>query len=159
MLRNSVFAAGLKTYRLHNTCVLWIINMEEDAQRWSDTQTHICIQTHKTISTQHAHTYTDTLCVCAQAWPTPWDSMDCNPLGFSVHGISQAKILEWVAISFSGGSSWPRNWTCIPSIADGFFHLWAKREAHIDAPTEMNSLWKPVWQDVFGKKKGCRVYK
>ena len=38
--------------------------------------------------------------------------MDCSP-GFSVHGILQARVLEWVAISFSRGSSWPRDWTCI----------------------------------------------
>ena len=37
--------------------------------------------------------------------------MDCSLPGSSVHGISQAKILEWVAISFSGESSWPRDWT------------------------------------------------
>ena len=46
------------------------------------------------------------VCVsCAQLWPTLCDSMDCNPPGFSVHGIFQARILEWVAISYSGGSS------------------------------------------------------
>ena len=38
-------------------------------------------------------------------------SMDCSPPGSSVHGISQAKILEWLAISFSRWSSWPRDWT------------------------------------------------
>ena len=37
--------------------------------------------------------------------------MNCSLSGFSVHGISQARILEWVAISFSKGSSWPRDWT------------------------------------------------
>ena len=36
---------------------------------------------------------------------TLWDSMDCSPLGSSVHGILQARILEWVAIPFSKGSS------------------------------------------------------
>ena len=40
------------------------------------------------------------------------DPMDCNPSGFSVHGISQARILEWVAISFSRESLQPRDWTC-----------------------------------------------
>ena len=39
--------------------------------------------------------------------------MDCSPPGSSVHGISQARILEWVATSHSRGSSWPRDWTCI----------------------------------------------
>ena len=42
-----------------------------------------------------------------------WDPMDCSPRGSSVHGVSQARILEWVAVSFSRGSSWPRDWTCV----------------------------------------------
>ena len=46
-----------------------------------------------------------------------WDSMDCNPQGSSVHGIFQARILEWVAISYSRGSSWPRDQTCISCIS------------------------------------------
>ena len=40
-----------------------------------------------------------------------FDPMDCSPPGSSVHGISQARIQEWVAISFSRGSSWPREQT------------------------------------------------
>ena len=43
--------------------------------------------------------------------------MDCSPPGSSVHGISQARILEWIAVSFSKVSSWPRDWTCISCIA------------------------------------------
>ena len=41
------------------------------------------------------------------------DPMDCSPPGSSVRGISQARILEWVASSFSRGSSWPRDRTCV----------------------------------------------
>ena len=37
----------------------------------------------------------------AQSYPTPWDPVDCNPPGSSIHGILQARILEWIAISFS----------------------------------------------------------
>ena len=44
-------------------------------------------------------------CSVTQSCPTLCNSMDCNPPGFSVHGISQARILEWIAISFSKGSS------------------------------------------------------
>ena len=43
------------------------------------------------------------LCVCAQSCPTLWDPMDCIPPGSSVHGILQARILEWVAVPFSRG--------------------------------------------------------
>ena len=42
--------------------------------------------------------------MCAQLCPTLYDSMDCNLFGSSVHGILQARILEWVAISFYRGS-------------------------------------------------------
>ena len=48
----------------------------------------------------------------------------------SVHGILQARILEWVAIPFSRGSSWPRDWTQVSCIAGGFFTVWATRETH-----------------------------
>ena len=43
--------------------------------------------------------------------------MDCSPLGSSVHGISQARILEWVVISSSRGSSWPSDWTQVSWIS------------------------------------------
>ena len=47
------------------------------------------------------------LCLCAQSCPTFCDTMDCSPPGFSVHGILQAKILDWVAMPSSRGSSDP----------------------------------------------------
>ena len=55
--------------------------------------------------------------------------MDCSPPGFSVHGILQARILEWVAMPFSRGSSRPRDWTQVSRIADRFFTVWATQEA------------------------------
>ena len=62
-------------------------------------------------------------CVCAksfQSCPTLWDPMDCSLPGFSVNGISQARIWEW-AISSSRGSFQPWNWTTSPALAGGFF--------------------------------------
>ena len=56
--------------------------------------------------------------------------MDCSPPGFSVHGILQARVLEWVARLFWRGSSWPRDQTCVSRMADGFFTIWPTREAH-----------------------------
>ena len=57
-----------------------------------------------------------TLCVCSVVSDsvTP---MDCSPPGSSVHGILQAGMLEWVAISSSKGSSWPRDQTCVCCIS------------------------------------------
>ena len=52
----------------------------------------------------------------AQSCPTLCDPMDCSLPGSSVHGIFQARILEWVAISFSRGTSWPRDRTRVSCI-------------------------------------------
>ena len=54
--------------------------------------------------------------------------MDCSPLGPSVHGILQARILEWVAISFSRGSSQARDRTQVSHIVGRRFNLWVTRE-------------------------------
>ena len=68
--------------------------------------------------------------VCAQLCSTLWDPMDySSPPGSSVYGIIQARILEWDAISFSRGSSWPRNWTQVSCIEGRFFTVWATRKA------------------------------
>ena len=56
------------------------------------------------------------------------DPMDCSLPGSSIHGIFQARILEWVAISFSRRSSWPRDWTRVSCIVGRHFTIWATRE-------------------------------
>ena len=56
------------------------------------------------------------------------DPMDCSLPGSSVHGIFQARILEWIAISFSRGSSWPRDRTQVSRIVERCFTVWATRE-------------------------------
>ena len=66
-----------------------------------------------------------------QSCPTLCNSMDCTPLGSSVHGISQARILRWVAIPFSRGSSWLRDRTQVSCIADRLFTIWATRKTRI----------------------------
>ena len=68
--------------------------------------------------------------------------MDCSPPGSSVHGILQARILEWVAIPFSRESSWSRDWTWVSCITDGFFTPWAIREGPVmyQSLTETHSV-------------------
>ena len=66
----------------------------------------------------------------AQLCLTLCDPVDCSPPGSSVHGILQARIVERVAISFSRGSSRPRDQTQVSRIAGRCFNLWATREAH-----------------------------
>jgi len=65
------------------------------------------------------------------------DPMDCSPSGSSVHEIFQARILKWVAISYSKASSRLRDWTSVSwvsCIADGFFTHWAIRKAPLCSP-------------------------
>ena len=57
--------------------------------------------------------------------------MDCSPPSSSVHGILQARILEWVAIPFSRGSSQPRDWTQVSCIGGRSFTIWAIMETPI----------------------------
>ena len=64
-----------------------------------------------------------------QSCPTLCDPMDCSPPGSSVHGVLQARIVGWVAISFSRGSSWPRDQTWVCCIAGRLFTIWATRDA------------------------------
>ena len=68
-------------------------------------------------------------CHILQLCPTLWDPTDCSTPGSSVHGILQARLLVWVAILFSRGSSWPRDWTEVSCVAGRFFTIWATREA------------------------------
>ena len=70
--------------------------------------------------------------------------MDCSPLGSSVHGILQARILQWVAMSFSRGSFRPRDHThvsYISCIAGRFFTHWAIRET----PRYKEETTTPAW--------------
>ena len=73
------------------------------------------------------------------------NSMDYSPLGSSVHRILQARILEWVAIPFSRGSSWPRDQTSISCIVGRFFTIWATREVHLLSKAQPKCFlsWKP----------------
>ena len=81
-------------------------------------------------------------CLVAKSCPTLCYPVYCSSPGSSVHGISQARILEGVAISFSRGSSWPRDRTCIFSLPGRYFTLEPPR--------------KPTWsllEKLFFKKK------
>ena len=66
----------------------------------------------------------------AQLCLTLCDLMDCSPLGSSIHGILQARMLEWVATLFSRGSSRPRDQTQVSCIAGRFFTIWATGDTY-----------------------------
>ena len=67
-------------------------------------------------------------CVSAQLCPTLCDPMNCSPPDSSVHGILQARILEWIATLFSRGSSQPRDRTLVSYTAGRFFTIWATQK-------------------------------
>ena len=63
--------------------------------------------------------------------------MDCSPLGSSAHGILQARTLEWVAMPFFRGSSWPRDWTCVACVGRWILNHWTTT-AVPNGPTEIS---------------------
>ena len=73
-----------------------------------------------------SHLNYSVLWIVAQLCLALFDSMDCSPLSM---GILQARILEWIAIPFSRGSSQLRDWTQVSHIASRSFAVWATREA------------------------------
>ena len=78
----------------------------------------------------------------AQLCLTLCDPMDCSLPGSSVHGIFQATVLEWIAISFSRGSSQPRNRTRVSHIVDRRFTIWATREVLISHKSPFNLQYR-----------------
>ena len=98
----------------------------------------------------------------AQSCLTLCSPMDDSLLGSSVHGISQARILAYIAISFSRGSSQTRDWTRVSCIGRKVFYLWATREAHLrilltsemekEMATHSSTLaWKILWTEQPGR--------
>ena len=89
------------------------------------------------------------------------DSMDYSLPAFSNHGISQARILQWVTISFSKVSSQSRHQTCVPCIGRPLLYHWATREAPLDLnyffkctivlqPTPVSLPREPLWTEKLG---------
>ena len=77
-----------------------------------------------------------------------------SPPGSSIYGILQTRILEWVAIPFSRGSSLVRDWTQISSTAGWFFTIWATRDAHFKLTKQLEKKWVIIyWDTVLGKNK------
>ena len=77
-------------------------------------------------------------CSVAKSCPILCDPRYCSPPGSSVHSVFQARILEWVVISFSRGSSWTRDQTCVSCIEGGFFTVWAQM---VKNPLSMRDTW------------------
>ena len=70
-----------------------------------------------------------------QSYLSLCNPMDCSPSGFSVHRILQTGILEWIAPSFSRGTSWPRDPTQVSCIPGRFFTIWAAKKMYMKIKT------------------------
>ena len=77
-----------------------------------------------------------------QSCPTLCNPMDCSLPGSSLHGIFQTRILEWVAISFSRGSSQPRDWTQVSHTVGKHFTIWATRKPPKGSPLLYSCWWE-----------------
>ena len=80
----------------------------------------------------------------AQLCPTLCDPVDCSLPGSSVNGIFQARVLEWVAVSFSKGSSLPRDWTWVSALkADAYRlrHFWWGNESTEELGNLLSNCW------------------
>ena len=121
------------------------------------------------------------VCSIARLCPTLCDPMDCRPPGSSVHGISQARIVGWVAISSGKGSSQPREWTHVfctagsfsateppkqPSLSDAWRQRWCLSQKQFPVPIQYlekamaphsNTLaWRIPWMEEPGRLQSMR---
>ena len=87
----------------------------------------------------------------AQSCPTLCDPMDCSLPGSSIHGVFQARILEWVAISFSSRSSRPRDWTQVSRIAGRGFTVWATSPV----TWVLNGILSASWDAIGWEREGA----
>ena len=90
-------------------------------------------------------------CSAPRSYPTLCNPMDYSLPGSSVHGIFQSRILEWVAISYFRGCSWPRHWTCISWVScigrQNLYHC-ATWEARLQTLLSLAKVWLKFNQDL-----------
>ena len=115
---------------------LWSMGSQRVRRSWEANNFTFCYCFHTTRAELRSYNrdhraLSEWVSEVAQSCPTLCDPMDCNLPGSSLHGILQARVLEWVAISFSRGSSRPRDRTRVSCIPGRCFNLWATGEAHI----------------------------
>ena len=135
----------------------WPKNKKKKKKRiWKQSK---CLSTDERIKKwvyTHIHTHTQWNThgwSCSQSLSPVW--LFATPVysltGSSVHGIIQARILEWVAFSSSRGSSRPRDWTCMSGIGRRILYHWATWEAHSGILFSHKKEWKfPICSNMDG---------
>ena len=106
----------------HSFLNLWSSFLDHFPSFWKNI---LCIGLFKLslVFVMYKRKWVDQLCL------TLCDPMVCSPPDSFVRGILQARILEWVVIPFSRGSSWSRDQIRVSCIAGGFLTIWATKEA------------------------------
>ena len=107
----------------------WLLNIHSKITKLKTTLATLVQNIHNNYYLFSTSYVLDKCVLVAQLWPTLCNPMDCSPSGSSVHGILQARILEWVAIPFSRQSPWLRAQTLVSCIVVRFFNVWTTREA------------------------------
>ena len=142
MPHNVINSQGIRSM-LYSFCLSWCIGWWLDGYLW--VEDFVSCQTGGLVSKESACNARDPGSIPGsgsspgekkmkesevfQSCPTLYNHMDCSLPGFSIHGIFQARVLEWVAISFFKGSSQPRDWTQVSLIGGRRFTIWATRVA------------------------------
>ena len=105
---------------------------------------------------QPVHPKGDCCCLVAHLCSTLCDPMNSSPLGSSVHGILQARIVEWVAISFSRGESRPRDQTHISCTGSWILYYWTTRETQLKhIPKKIKNYKSQKMTDCYQKEIWC----
>ena len=127
---------------------------------------HMCMSAYK-MESQHQEVWAlwgRGCCLVAKSYSTHCIPMDCSPPGSSVRGIFQARILEWVAISFSRGLTQPRDQTCVSCTGRQMLYHWATREACEGGEVGTTSMGSWKWpylstlnsfSPILGAPPGC----
>ena len=116
--KNFFLSVGVKGWKLKTTS-----DSKDERVRWKVFRQLTCSCT--AVLTFRKKSASESRSVCLALY----DPMEIPHGIHRVHGILQARILEWVAFPFSRGSSQPGDWTHVSRIAGGFFTSWATREA------------------------------
>ena len=100
--------------------------------------------------------YIQYVCLHSQSCPTVYDPMNCSPPGSSVYGIFQARILEWIAVFSSRGSSQTRDWKQVSCIGRQILYHWATCKDFICSIHEMNFKHRKVESESIRKDILCK---
>ena len=118
----------------------WWINILISLNYWRQKHFHLFIL----IYLYHTYKYVKVKVLACQLCSTLCDPMDCS-LSSSVPEIPQARILKWVTILFSRGSSRPRDWTWVSFLVGRSFMTWATREVHSTDLNTSGRFWVYRW--------------